>query len=203
MNNGTIYIVKNNINDKVYIGQTIQQVKKRWHQHLKDARKGKTNMLIHRAMNKYGIEHFHYEVLEENISIDDINEKELYYIKEYDSINKGYNMCPGGQKWRRKPINENVDIDEVINLYNQGLSTREISSIVDANDKYILNLLHRNNIEVRDKKCSLPDKTVVIDDKENKLREFREQGLSKYEIARRFNVNEKSVRRWLKQYNIV
>lgn len=202
MNNGSIYIIKNDINNKIYIGQTIQQVKKRWYYHIRDAKQNKDNMLIHRAMNKYGIEHFYYEILEENIPSDMINEREIYYIDHYNSMNNGYNMCPGGQKWKRKPINENIDINEVINLYKQGFSSRKIASMVNANDKYILNLLHRNNIEVRDKKCNLPDKTVVIEDKENKLREFRKQGLSKYEIARRFNVNEKSVRRWLKKYNI-
>lgn len=47
-------------------------------------------------MKKYGIEHFHIEVLEKTSKLD---EREKYWIKKFNSNNKniGYNILAGGQ----------------------------------------------------------------------------------------------------------
>ena len=47
-------------------------------------------------MNKYGIEHFHIEEIEE---CDDniVNEREVYWIKFYNSYHNGYNATYGGE----------------------------------------------------------------------------------------------------------
>lgn len=56
---GYIYIIKNDINNKVYIGKTIQSINQRFNQHKKDRhRKGFDHRPLYRAFNKYGIEHF-------------------------------------------------------------------------------------------------------------------------------------------------
>lgn len=90
-----IYIIKNDINDKVYIGQT-NNPKHRWEQYESAFRHKDKRHLICRAMIKYGIEHFHMEVLEENV--ENYDEREIYWIKKYDSIvPKGYNLAPGGK----------------------------------------------------------------------------------------------------------
>ena len=94
-----IYIIKNKINDKVYIGQTKKSIEKRWNEHLKNTKT--RNQLIYLAMNKYGIENFYIELLEEvpeNVSLD---EREIYYIKQYNSISpNGYNMIKGGSNFK-------------------------------------------------------------------------------------------------------
>ena len=56
MYEGYIYKVTNDVNDKVYIGQTIRTVEQRFNQHIKDSKK--RDCYFHRAMNKYGCEHF-------------------------------------------------------------------------------------------------------------------------------------------------
>lgn len=56
---GYIYIIKNDINDHVYIGKTIQNINKRFAQHKKDM--NRTNFEkrpLYAAFQKYGIEHF-------------------------------------------------------------------------------------------------------------------------------------------------
>lgn len=92
---GCIYKITNKINKKVYIGKTEGEPIQRWHQHLYSA-KNAIDFAIYRAMNKYGIENFSFEVIEDNIFENDINEKEKYYISYYNSYNNGYNMTLGG-----------------------------------------------------------------------------------------------------------
>lgn len=63
---GFIYKITNKINGKVYIGQTIQSVKDRWHRHCgkKSIRSAEMSMHIKRAILKYGKENFIIETIE-------------------------------------------------------------------------------------------------------------------------------------------
>ena len=90
---GYIYIVINDINHKVYIGQTSTSLKQRWHEHTHTDIKSGTH--FHNALLKYGIDKFHMYLLEE-CTIDKLNEREIYYISIFNSYKDGYNMTPGG-----------------------------------------------------------------------------------------------------------
>lgn len=93
-----IYIIKNNINDLVYIGQSVD-IKARFCAHKQSAKNVKAQdhyTQIHQAMYLLGIENFYYEVLEE-CPFDKLDEREIYYISLYDSYNNGYNMTLGGE----------------------------------------------------------------------------------------------------------
>ena len=83
--NGFIYIIRNTINNKVYIGQTKVSVNTRWQEHLRHAKYG--DQIINRAMRKYGIDKFYVETLE-ICNIDVIDYREMYYIDLYDSTKK-------------------------------------------------------------------------------------------------------------------
>jgi group I intron endonuclease len=93
-----IYKVENLINGKVYIGKTIQSLKRRKTEHLSYSRREKGN-IFHRAIKKYGEENFKWEVIAESNSEIELNELEKKYIKEFDSKNrkKGYNLTDGGE----------------------------------------------------------------------------------------------------------
>lgn len=91
---GLIYKVTNIINNKIYIGQTIQSLKERKRQHYKFA-KSKKNYKFSNALNKYDANNFIWEILEDNISVDKLNDREVYYIELHDCFNKGYNSTPG------------------------------------------------------------------------------------------------------------
>lgn len=87
-----IYIIRNNINTKVYIGQSID-VDKRFKRHCK---KNNNNSLIDEAIKKYGKEHFYVEVLEHQV--ENYNEREKYWIRYYNSQTPfGYNILSGGE----------------------------------------------------------------------------------------------------------
>ena len=96
-----IYIIKNKVNSKVYIGQTIHTIDHRWKGYYREY-KYKKNLglrIIIKAMRKHGFDNFYYEILKDNItSIEELNYWEKYYIKKYKSTNKyyGYNIENGG-----------------------------------------------------------------------------------------------------------
>lgn len=77
---GYIYKIVNDINNKVYIGQTTLKIKERFYQHISSARNSKINTHLYYAMRKYGIEHFQIQLIEE---VDDnlLPEREQYWIK--------------------------------------------------------------------------------------------------------------------------
>lgn len=75
---GYIYKITNNINGKVYIGQTIKTVEKRFRQHINNSNKPYfSQIILYKAMNKYGIENFSVEKIEE-IDNSLLNEREKY-----------------------------------------------------------------------------------------------------------------------------
>lgn len=92
-----LYTITDTISNKIYIGQSIKE-KERWRQHKYLARQENPIQYIHRAMKKYGINNFIYEVIATCLTQCDADETETQLIKQYDSRNKerGYNMAPGG-----------------------------------------------------------------------------------------------------------
>jgi len=95
-----IYKITNTANHKVYIGQTVQKnPKMRWYAHLADARRGKKSYLLD-SIRKYGKESFVWEVIDSAVSIDDLNNKEDYWLNHYrnQGITVYNNREAGGNK---------------------------------------------------------------------------------------------------------
>lgn len=89
-----IYKITNLINSKVYIGQTIQPLIKRWQRH---CRNGKSTV-IGSAIQKYGRENFSIEIIDTASTIDELNEKEIKWINYYNCVlPNGYNVAGGGR----------------------------------------------------------------------------------------------------------
>jgi group I intron endonuclease len=84
-----IYKVTNNINGKVYIGQSTKSIDESSDYY-------GSGLLIKHAIKKYGIENFTKDILCECISIEELNDRERFYINQYDSVNIGYNISIGG-----------------------------------------------------------------------------------------------------------
>ena len=93
---GTIYVITNKINNKRYIGITTRNLEQRWYEHKRKSVLMKNEFKLYPAMNKYGIENFIIEGIDTADSLNELNEKEIFYIKKYDTINSGYNILPGG-----------------------------------------------------------------------------------------------------------
>lgn len=94
---GFIYKITNKINNKAYIGKTEGNPFDRWRQHYYTATaKEDIGFALTKAIKKYGIENFIFEVLESNIPAQDIDNREKYYIQFYNTLNTGYNLTIGG-----------------------------------------------------------------------------------------------------------
>lgn len=91
----SVYVFTNKINKKQYVGQSIN-IKERYKQHFKDAKHD--NLLFHRALNKYGEENFNFEIIEENIPLEYIGEREKFWIIKLNTkVPNGYNLTDGGE----------------------------------------------------------------------------------------------------------
>ena len=94
-----IYKITCTETNKVYIGQT-KNKRKRIDEHKYDLRHNiHHSVYMQRAFNKYGEKSFRFEVIEE-CSQNDVDNRECFWIKFYNSTNKkyGYNSESGGNK---------------------------------------------------------------------------------------------------------
>lgn len=134
-----IYKYTNLINGKIYIGQSIH-LSIRYNQHknrYNDKNDTEYNHSFHTAIRKYGWENFKYEVLIDNddLSLEDLDNLESYYIDYYDSYNSGYNEDKGGSnaihprkldeesalKLKEEIKNTNITFTELSKKYNISL----------------------------------------------------------------------------------
>jgi group I intron endonuclease len=85
-----VYCIVNFINGHFYVGSS-KNISNRWSRHKSDLRKEKHgNRYLQRAWNKYGVENFGFNIIEET-SVENLVEREQYYL---DSCKPQYNMCP-------------------------------------------------------------------------------------------------------------
>lgn len=84
-----IYKITNTLNSKIYVGKSIYN---------NDSYLG-SGLLINRAINKYGKEHFTKEILETCKDIETLNTREKFWIKELNArdLSIGYNIGEGGE----------------------------------------------------------------------------------------------------------
>ena len=93
---GFIYTITNKINGKQYVGKTsLSDPKERWKEHLHDYKREQYKKRpLYSAMNKYGVENFIFEVIEE---CENTEEREKFWIKELNTYGStGYNATLGG-----------------------------------------------------------------------------------------------------------
>lgn len=93
-----IYKSTNKVNDKSYIGQTVNKFRIRKAGHRHDALRRKTNSYFHKAIRKYGWDNFTWEIICECSSKEELDEMEFHYIKQYKcrEYENGYNLIDSG-----------------------------------------------------------------------------------------------------------
>lgn len=146
---GYIYKITNNINNKIYIGKTeLSDPECRWKEHLRDYKRIKNEKRpLYEAMNKYGVENFYFEIIEET---DNTEEREKYWINElrtyigFKDCN-GYNATLGGDGKCYLNLNE----EEVIKYH-----TEEASYVLSDTAKYFN--VDRSSIKKILKKHNIP-----------------------------------------------
>ena len=106
-----IYKITNKINGKVYIGQSIRPVEYRFHRHINDAMHNILDTHFARAIRKYGPDQWQLEVIDIATTQDELNQKEKYWIRYYNSVEEGYNETDaiskcGGNTYQSKTEKE-------------------------------------------------------------------------------------------------
>lgn len=83
----------------MYIGQTINTIKDRVSKHFYKLRiNTHPNMHLQNVYNKHGKDAFDFSIIDLASNIDELNNKEIYWISYYNSMDrsKGYNLTSGG-----------------------------------------------------------------------------------------------------------
>ena len=121
-----IYKITNLINGKIYIGQTQKTLEERMQGH----KHGK--ILIDDEIKKYGIENFSYEVVEKCQTIDELNEREKFWIEKLNcKYPNGYNVDDGGGGFtckRKDKINFNSKVKIVGTREFLDVDTNEVEN---------------------------------------------------------------------------
>jgi len=102
---GIIYCVTNIVNNKKYVGKTVQTLEDRWEDHIRLANTG-CRIYFLSAIRKYGPESFELSVLE-TVEDDKLNEAERRWIKELNTTDHfvGYNSTEGGEGFSTGDLN--------------------------------------------------------------------------------------------------
>ena len=190
---GRIYIIRNKVNNKVYVGQTTVSIKLRFQNHLSAARCGK-DYVIGKAIRKYGEENFYVELLEECLA-SELNEREIYWITFYNATDNkfGYNMSLGGNV-NRKPTQ--IDEELVLKLFKEGNSAQKIKTLLHTDSHNISMILKKYNITYGIDLQRIPKETTL------KVISLYQQGYSSVQISHNLGINKTTVLRTLKRNNI-
>lgn len=91
-----VYLHRNRKDGKIYVGQTCQKPEERWRP---DGNGYKGSPHFWRAIQKDGWENFDHIILEDELSLEEANQKEQYYIDFFHSTDSkfGYNIMKGGR----------------------------------------------------------------------------------------------------------
>lgn len=129
-----IYLITNKINGRHYVGQSID-IARRWRQHREIAHCGQAP--LYKAIQKYGIENFDFCILEE-CSKEELNDKEIQYIEQYNSYFCGYNQTRGGDQYSHNVKLTDNDFDKIIDLLkNTTITQKEIAEIFSVGEDTI------------------------------------------------------------------
>lgn len=192
---GIIYKVTNDLNDKVYIGQTVYLLENRWEWHIKKASNPKDNSKFHRALRELGASHFK---IEEITRVDKkvLDDTEIHYINKYDTFFNGYNSTLGGGGKRAYIYTDKAIVEDIINLYNRGVSSNRIGAKYKVCKSTIVRVLRLYKIKVEPKRFNLSEKETEI------LISLYKNGHTLSNLSRIYKVAGSTIKRFLEIHNI-
>ena len=188
-----VYKVTNEINNKCYIGVTIQSLNERKQQHEYEAKSG-SNLYFHKSIRKHTPSAFLWETLIEISDVDQaFNVLEPYYIQKYNSFDRncGYNMTLGGEGICTQHIPSKETLQNLYQIDKK--STTKIGKIFNVSHRTVSSWLNIYNL----RKAVIP----IPDEKTLRHLYFKE-GKTIIEIGHMFNRANCSVFAWFKKYGI-
>ena len=117
-------------------------LEKRWKEHCKDCHKIRTEKRpLYSAMQKYGIENFKMEEIEEcadNVA----SEREVYWIERLQTFKNGYNATADGDGTHY------LDYDLICETYSQVKNVTKTAEICNCCTDSVSNILKERHIDV-------------------------------------------------------
>ena len=136
-----IYKITNKINCKIYIGKTEKSIERRFKEHCSEFSKDRSkNRPLYRAFAVYGMENFTIELIE---ITDKPEEREMFWIKFYQSYQKGYNATLGGDG------KAYIDKSQILPLYDQGLNSKQIAEQVGCCRDIVFRFLRERGLSTK------------------------------------------------------
>lgn len=226
-----IYKITNLINNKAYIGQSVD-IERRWKEHCRLS----ANSLIAKKIRQYNKDNFLFEVIEE-CAISQLDEKENYWIQYYNTIvPNGYNILEETDTNHTNYCFYDKDIiDKIFDLLlNSNLTQKQIADKLNVTSSMVSRIntgsTHfQNNISypirifektpqnyciecgveisvgaTRCVKCENNHRYIVND---NPSKEELREILLKYngnftQVGKLFKVSDNTIRKWCKKYNL-
>lgn len=177
---GRIYVHKNKLNGKCYVGQTVQKdIVRRWGKHGENYDE---NQKFGRAIKKYGWDNFEHIILPTIYKTrEELNSAEINFIEEFNSYKDGYNCTTGGGGISG------------YSGYSWTMSDMGKENIGKAQRGKKLSESHKNNISKGGKGISHDLKPRIL--KKQELFEFIKDGNKSYrDVAKEFSTTYEYVR---------
>ena len=198
-----IYKITNLVNNKIYIGQTINSIDKRFKQHLSQVNCANICSALYSAFTKYGKENFIIEsIVSGEYSREELNELEIFYIKKFDSLSpNGYNLQSGGNSF--------MVVESVKKQTSEKLKGREITwkaKVSEGLKKIWLNKEYREKQtlqrhEKRGKYREGIQKPLRINLNVELINKMYANGDTVYKIAKYFNVSFYTIKKRIRNEN--
>lgn len=220
---GQIYVIRNMVNGKLYVGQTVEPLKSRWRKHCLPS---STCTLLKRAIAKYGREAFTIEALESGLTAEGMNERERFWIAHLSTLCPlGYNVFLGGEQPPNARHKKSValkralakraarglpkgvtslseaDVREIFRLANGGVSQKDIAALFAVDPSTVSHILrgktwsHLGLVRVRPPKPPPKPKPqkIVTPEKRTSCLDLRARGLTYAAISKAVSLSENTV----------
>jgi len=191
----TIYLIRNIVNNKIYIGSTVNKIKVRWSAHIADLNKGSHNKSFLDDWRKTTESQWQFTTIEENVPVDLRYIVEFYWIKKLDSCNekKGYNLSKNQTSLMPRRIFDRPEriVENIVKDIKNRVTYREIAAkykISMGSIGRIRNLIIPEWEFKNDFVSKLEDKVLL------EIKSLLTDGkLKQCEIASKFNMTELEV----------
>lgn len=153
---GVVYIIKNNVNGKQYVGSTLRSFEQRLREH----RLANTNSPLHTAINKYGWENFSHEVVFTSDDIDALRKREGFEMGNRNTFGEdGYNKK--GTSGVKNPHNKskmmafraNTTVQEILKEYcddNNTTTSEALQVLIELGGLFYLSNKYNDTANTKD-----------------------------------------------------
>jgi group I intron endonuclease len=176
-----IYKSTNKITGKVYIGQTTKNLEKRIKGHVNESKKDKNRPFLS-SINKYGVDNFVFEIIDFADNLNELNDKEIYWINFYNSVSpNGYNVTGGGQG------DKTIGTKELGKRISEGLKNSEKWQTLLNDDEYLKKREEKFINSSKGKKFSSEHKEKIWEKNKERILKFNKSTSKKWIVVDKDN----------------